>query len=79
MGAGGCFDWSGVGGGLDALFEEPGLQIAGELVGLLFDAVEGGEWLRWVLGEEASEDRVGVLVELAANLVAIWLWGGGHG
>jgi hypothetical protein len=58
-------------GVLGALFEEPRSEILGELNGLGFEAVEGGDGRRGVFGKEATKDRVGVFVPLPQEFVAI--------
>ncbi len=70
LGTRGRFDRAGIGRGLDALFQKPGLQIPRQLRGLLLDAVERGQGLGWVFRKQAIEDRVDVLVQLAADPVA---------
>jgi hypothetical protein len=54
---------------LHPLLQEPGLQIPRQLPGLLLDVVEWRKGLSGVVRKEAIEDRIGVVVELAAKTV----------
>jgi hypothetical protein len=82
VGTRGRFDRVGRGRGLHPLFQEPGLQVPRQLPGLLLDVVERGKGLSGIVRKEAIEDRIDVVVELAAKRVAArrGLRGGGrHG
>jgi hypothetical protein len=82
VGAHGCFGRPGRGRGLHPLFQEPGLQVPRQLPGLLLDVVEWRKGLSGVVRKEAIEDRIGVVVELAAKIIAArrrLRWGGRHG
>jgi len=54
---------------LHPLLQEPGLQIPRQLPGLLLDVVERRKGLSGIVRKEAIEDRIDVVVELAAKIL----------